>query len=190
MGGRLLAILENLDVPSYPEPSAPQSRPTRVLTQPVAPKSHRILHLQGLHGVRHGPAAEDERRRDVQAILRRPCPDAAELTVHERPTLPDDRSTPFIVYTWTLLEAATAPAGPGTSKQAVCGILSRGGQVGAEVIPNVEAKTLQPLLRHRMHPGSVVCSDTFAGYTGIAAGGYIHRRAGRPAHLQGRGRAR
>ncbi|MCH8192078.1 MAG: transposase [Chloroflexi bacterium] len=80
--------------------------------------------------------------------------------------------------------------GRGTSKQAVCGILSRGGQVGAEVIHNVEAKTLQPLLRHRMHPGSVVCSDTFAGYTGIAAGGYIHRRAGRPAHLQGRGRAR
>ena len=65
--------------------------------------------------------------------------------------------------------------GRGTSKQAVFGLLCRGGEVWAEVVPNVEAKTLQPLLRQRVQPGSVVCSDTFAGYTGLAAGGYIHR---------------
>ena len=65
--------------------------------------------------------------------------------------------------------------GRGTSKQAVFGILCRGGQVWAEVVPNVEAKTLLPLLRQRVRAGSVVCSDTFSSYTGVAAGGYIHR---------------
>jgi transposase len=65
--------------------------------------------------------------------------------------------------------------GRGTSKQAVFGILCRGGQVWAEVVPNVEAKTLLPLLRQRVRAGSVVCSDTFSSYTGVAAKGYIHR---------------
>ncbi len=65
--------------------------------------------------------------------------------------------------------------GRGTTKQAVFGILCRGGQVWAEVVPNVEAKTLLPLLRQRVRAGSVVCSDTFTSYTGVAASGYIHR---------------
>jgi len=65
--------------------------------------------------------------------------------------------------------------GRGTTKQAVFGILCRGGQVWAEVVPNVEAKTLLPLLRQRVTAGSVVCSDTFTSYTGVAASGYIHR---------------
>ena len=65
--------------------------------------------------------------------------------------------------------------GRGTSKQAVFGILCRGGQVWAEVVPNVEAKTLLPLLRQHVSAGSTVCSDTFSSYTGVAAGGYVHR---------------
>lgn len=65
--------------------------------------------------------------------------------------------------------------GRGTTKQAVFGILARGGQVWAEVVPNVEAKTFLPLLRQQLKPGSVVCSDTFTSYPGLAAGGYVHR---------------
>ena len=65
--------------------------------------------------------------------------------------------------------------GRGTTKQAVFGILCRGGQVWAEVVPNVEAKTLLPLLHQRVQLGSIVCSDTFTSYTGVAAGGYVHR---------------
>ena len=65
--------------------------------------------------------------------------------------------------------------GRGTSKQAVFGILCRGGEVWAEVVPNVEAKTLLPLLHQRVELGSIVCSDTFTSYTGVAAGGYVHR---------------
>ena len=65
--------------------------------------------------------------------------------------------------------------GRGTSKQAVFGILCRSGQVWAEVVPDVEANTLMPLLRKRVAKGSIVCSDTFRSYTGVAARGYVHR---------------
>lgn len=65
--------------------------------------------------------------------------------------------------------------GRGTTKQAVFGILCRGGQVWAQVVPNVEARTLLPLLRQRVTTGSVVCSDTFGSYTGVVARGYVHR---------------
>jgi transposase len=65
--------------------------------------------------------------------------------------------------------------GRGTSKQAVFGILCRGGLVWAEIVPNVEAKTLIPLLRKQVAQGSIVCSDTFRSYTGVAAKGYVHR---------------
>ncbi len=64
--------------------------------------------------------------------------------------------------------------GRGTSKQAVFGILCRNGQVWAEVVPNVEANTLLQLLRERVAKGSIVCSDTFRSYTGVAAKGYMH----------------
>lgn len=83
--------------------------------------------------------------------------------------------------------------GRGTTKQAVFGILARGGQVWAQVVPKVAAKTLLPLLRGRGEPGTVVCSDTFTSYTGIAAGGYVHRLVdhsqrfsdGQGAHING-----
>ena len=65
--------------------------------------------------------------------------------------------------------------GRGTSKQAVFGILCRGGQVWAEVVPDVAASTLLPLLKKQVAKGSTVCSDTFKSYTGVAARGYIHR---------------
>jgi len=65
--------------------------------------------------------------------------------------------------------------GRGTSKQAVFGILCRSGQVSAEVVPNVEANTLLPLLRKQVATGSIVCSDTFRSYTGVAAKGCVHR---------------
>ena len=65
--------------------------------------------------------------------------------------------------------------GRGTFKQAVFGILCRSGQVWAEVVPNVEANTLIPLLRKQVAKGSIVCSDTFRSYTGVAARGYVHR---------------
>ena len=68
-----------------------------------------------------------------------------------------------------------AKRGRGTSKTPVFGILCRGGKVWAQVVPDVEAKTLLPLISRRVEAGSVVCSDTWRSYTGIAAKGYVHR---------------
>jgi transposase len=65
--------------------------------------------------------------------------------------------------------------GRGTSKTPVFGILCRNGKVWAQVVPNTEAKTLQPLIIKRVHKGSIICSDTWKSYTGIATKGYVHR---------------
>jgi len=39
----------------------------------------------------------------------------------------------------------------------------------------VEENTVIPLLRKRVVKGSIVCSDIFSIYTGVAARGYVHR---------------
>lgn len=65
--------------------------------------------------------------------------------------------------------------GRGTAKQAIFGILCRSGQVWAEIVPDVTADTLLPLLKKQVVTGAVVCSDTFRSYTGVAARGYVHR---------------
>ena len=65
--------------------------------------------------------------------------------------------------------------GRGTKKQPVFGILCRNGQVWAEVVDDVEADTLQPLIARKVSTGSTICSDTWKAYTGIAARGYVHR---------------
>jgi len=46
--------------------------------------------------------------------------------------------------------------GRGTSKTSVFGILCRGGKVWAEVVPDVRAKTLMPLIRRRVTQGSTI----------------------------------
>ena len=68
-----------------------------------------------------------------------------------------------------------AKRGRGTNKQPVFGILCRSGKVWAELIENVEAKSLQPLIQKQVEKGSTIYSDTWRGYTGIASKGYVHR---------------
>ena len=68
-----------------------------------------------------------------------------------------------------------AKRGRGTKKQAVFGILCRNGKVWADLIDGVEAKQLQPRILQQVKKGSTVFSDTWKGYTGIAAKGYVHR---------------
>ena len=65
--------------------------------------------------------------------------------------------------------------GRGTTKQPIFGILCRNGTVWAELVNSVEAKTLQPRIEKQVKRGSIVCSDTWRGYTGIASKGYVHR---------------
>jgi len=68
-----------------------------------------------------------------------------------------------------------AKRGRGTLKTPVFGILCRGGKVWAEIVPDVEANTLIPLITKRVKCGSTICSDTWKSYTGIATRGYVHR---------------
>lgn len=66
-------------------------------------------------------------------------------------------------------------SGHATIKQPIFGILCRAGMVWAQLISKIEAPDLQPLIENQVKKGSVVCSDTWRGYTGIAAKGYVHR---------------
>ena len=65
--------------------------------------------------------------------------------------------------------------GRGTTKQPVFGILCRHGSVWAEVVDDVSAETLQPLISKKVTTGSTICSDTWKAYSGIASRGYVHR---------------
>ncbi|HOT94504.1 MAG TPA: IS1595 family transposase [Methanoregulaceae archaeon] len=65
--------------------------------------------------------------------------------------------------------------GRGTRKQPVFGIFCRNGQVWAEIVENVDAATLLSLISSKVTVGSVVCSDTWRAYTGLAAKGFVHR---------------
>ena len=65
--------------------------------------------------------------------------------------------------------------GRGTSKQPVFGIYCRSGLVWAEIVDDVESETLQSLIKKQVTKGSVINSDTWKGYTGIATQGYVHR---------------
>lgn len=42
------------------------------------------------------------------------------------------------------------------------------------MVADIEAKMLLPLINQRVRRASVVCSDTWKSYTGIAAKGYVH----------------
>lgn len=88
-----------------------------------------------------------------------------------------------------------SPRGRGTIlKTPVFGILCRGGQVWAEVVPDVRRTTLQTLIRRRVQRGTTICSDACWSYTGIATKGYVHRLVqhgqgqfsdGRGSHING-----
>lgn len=65
--------------------------------------------------------------------------------------------------------------GRGSKKQPVYGIICRNGQVWAEVVDDVGAETLQPLISRKVSTGSTVCSDIWKAYTRIAAREYVHR---------------
>lgn len=79
--------------------------------------------------------------------------------------------------------------GRGTSKQPVFGIHARRGMVWAEIVGNVEARTLQPLIQKKVRKGSTINSDSWRGYTGIAAHGYVHRLVDHGKGEYARGRA-
>jgi transposase-like protein len=47
--------------------------------------------------------------------------------------------------------------------------------VWVEVVDDGGADTLQPLISKKVTAGSIICSDAWKAYTGIASRGYVHR---------------
>lgn len=78
--------------------------------------------------------------------------------------------------------------GFGTAKQPVFGILTRQGKVFAKLVDDTEARDLLPIITKRVKTGSRVCSDTWRGYTGLAAKGYVHRTVehGKKEYVRGK----
>jgi len=74
-----------------------------------------------------------------------------------------------------LLREPDSKRGFGTTKQPVFGILARSGRVFAKLVDNTEAKDLIPIIRKKVKRGTLICSDTWRAYTGLATKGYVHR---------------
>ena len=69
------------------------------------------------------------------------------------------------------------PGKPGrgaAGKTIVFGMLKRGGDVMAKVVPNVSKRTLYPIITENIEPGSTVHTDEFGTYRGLDRAGYRH----------------
>ena len=60
------------------------------------------------------------------------------------------------------------------NKTIVFGMLERGGDITANVVPNVRKRTLQPIIAENVEPGSTVHTDELGSYKGIDRAGYRH----------------
>jgi transposase len=60
------------------------------------------------------------------------------------------------------------------NKTVVFGMLSRGGDVMAKVVPNARERTLEPLIMRNVEKGSTISSDEFAAYHRLGRIGFTH----------------
>ena len=60
-------------------------------------------------------------------------------------------------------------------KTVVMGMLERGGDVMAKVVPDVKKHTLQPIVTENVEQGSTVHTDELRSYNGLSKAGYQHR---------------
>lgn len=61
-------------------------------------------------------------------------------------------------------------------KTIVAGVKQRKGRISAQVVPDVKAKTLMPIMKEKVLPGSIVYTDELLSYNGTEKAGYQHRR--------------
>lgn len=61
------------------------------------------------------------------------------------------------------------------NKTVVFGMLERGGDLIAKVVPDVRKRTLHPLVFENVEPGSTVHTDELRSYRGLDRIGYFHR---------------
>ena len=60
-------------------------------------------------------------------------------------------------------------------KTVVFGMVERGGDVMAKVVPDVKKKTLLPIVQDNVAAGSTVHTDELRSYNGLSKAGYTHR---------------
>jgi len=63
---------------------------------------------------------------------------------------------------------------PLDDKTAVFGLVQRGGEVRAIVVPDILADRLTGLVRENVEVGSVIFTDEFNGYRNLESSGYVH----------------
>lgn len=62
------------------------------------------------------------------------------------------------------------------NKSVVFGMIERGGDVMAHVVPNVKRRTLEPIVRANVEQGSTIHTDELRSYLSLSRGGYKHER--------------
>ena len=62
----------------------------------------------------------------------------------------------------------------------VFGLLKRGGQVHAVMIPNVQGATVMPIIRRRVRPDAIVYSDGYFCYRALDVSEFRHVRIDKP----------
>ena len=68
--------------------------------------------------------------------------------------------------------------GRGTLEQErppVFGMMQRGGQVVINLLANVKQKTIEPLIKDTIDPGTLVYTDEYSSYARLCAWGYDHK---------------
>ena len=73
------------------------------------------------------------------------------------------------------------------NKTVVFGMLERGGDVMAKVMPDVQKKTLEPELKANVEKGSTVHTDELKSYSGLGKAGYEHEAVNHSAEEYVRG---
>ncbi|WP_264478990.1 IS1595 family transposase [Acidisoma silvae] len=60
-------------------------------------------------------------------------------------------------------------------KPPILGLIERGGQVILHMLSNVQQRTIEPLIRHDIAPGTLVHTDEYAIYSRLEQWGYPHK---------------
>ena len=60
------------------------------------------------------------------------------------------------------------------NKTTVFGMIERGGDVMTKVVPNVKRRTLEPIIRENVEPGSMIHTDELRSYLSLSTSGYTH----------------
>jgi transposase-like protein len=61
-------------------------------------------------------------------------------------------------------------------KPPVFGMIQRGGQVVIHLLANVQQKTIEPLIKDTIHPGTLIYTDEYSIYARLQTWGYDHKR--------------